>query len=214
MLLIAQPKSASTSLLKTLAKIIGVKAANGFGKKGKWELCEGFTELQKYHDTTIKRKKPFLNFWLSHKTALLKEHILPTEHHKKIIKESNKHVVILLRNPTTCYHNYVRMIDDFKQGRLPDKVIKELMPWRFFKIDQFQFYQDIKDFNAGWQGFDYDKKLIVTFEQLILKYKQTMRKILKHYGHGKKRITPLLKAKGNHGYSTYTGNGERKLKTC
>ena len=212
MLLIGQPKSASTSLLKTLAKIMGIRYQNGLGKSFGWEFCDGFYEIQKYHDTTIKRNKAFLKTWILKEDSILKEHILPTEHHKKLIREINGKIVILLRRPEDSFDNYQRLIKSYKNGKLSKEVINELVPYRFDKIHMFKFYQDLIKFNFGWITFDYDKKLIVGYEDLILDYYTTIKKILKFWEKPiPKKIMPLFRSKGNHGYNTYTGVGRKRL---
>ena len=213
MLLIGQPKSASTSLLKTLARIMKIRFQNGLGKHFGWEYCEGFYEIQKYHDTTIKRNKAFLKAWILKKDIILKEHILPTEHHKKLIKDINGKVLILLRHPNDSFDNYMRLVDSYKTGKLNPQVINELMPYRFDKIHWFNFLQDLIEFNKGWRDFDYEKKMIITYEDLILNYYPTMKKILKFWNKSiPKKIIPLFRSKGNHGYNTYTGVGVKRLK--
>jgi hypothetical protein len=212
MLLIGQPKSASTSLLKTLAKMFGISFQNGLGKKIGWEPCEGFSEIQKYHDTTIKRNYYFMETWIKDRQRILKEHILPTEHHKNLIKKIGGKVLILLRNPEDSFDNYMRLYKDYKEGKLHKAVINELMPYRFKKMHFFIFLQDLILFNKGWYEFDYDKKMIITFKDLILNYKKTIINIHHFWKYPvRKKILPLFKSKGNHGYNTYTGVGRKRI---
>ncbi len=213
MLLIAQPKSASTSLLKTLAKIAKIKYQNGFSKEIGWEYCEGFSEIQKYHDTTIKRNYSFLRNWMVSRGNILKDHILPTEHHKNIITKINTKIVILLRNPEHTFDNYKRLYNSYKNGELTDECVDELMPYRLEKLNWDLFLQDLILFNKLWREFNYEKKLIITFDDLILKYEKTIKDILNFWGLQKpEKIVPLLRSKGNHGYNTYTGVGEKRLR--
>jgi hypothetical protein len=213
MLLIGQPKSASTSLLKTLAKMFKVKYQNGLGKDIGWKYCEGFKEIQKYHDTTIKRNEAFLKTWMVKRTIILKEHILPTKEHKEIIKKVNTKILILLRKPEDSFDNYVRLYNSYKKNKLSKESIQELVPFRLEKMHMYSFLDDLKDFNKGWREFDYEKKLIITFEDLILNYRKTIIKIFNFWDFKlPKKILPLFKSKGNHGYNTYTGVGEKRLK--
>jgi hypothetical protein len=55
MLLIGQPKSATTSLMWTLAHIMGIAHKNGHNKRKGDIKCSGFEQLQKYHGTTVQR---------------------------------------------------------------------------------------------------------------------------------------------------------------
>ena len=49
MLIIAQPKTASTSLVQTVGEYLDIEFSHGVGKKKCDKKCEGFTEIQKYH---------------------------------------------------------------------------------------------------------------------------------------------------------------------
>lgn len=215
MLLIAQPKSASTSLLKTLSKTMNVGFKNGIGKSTNknWRYCEGFPTIQRYHDTTIARSKSFLKDWMGNRKSILKDHILPTEKHMEFISDINFKIVIVLRNPEDSLDNYKRMYKRYKTGKMTQAEIKELMPQRFDWIDFDKYLFDLQQFNLRWKEFKYEKKLIITFEDLILNYKSTMIEIIKWWKFKvPKNIPPLVKAKGNHGYNTFTGVGAKRLK--
>lgn len=213
MLLIGQPKSASTSLLKTLGKMFKIKFQNGLGKEFGWEYCENFTEIQKYHDTTIKRNYAFLKTWILKKDHMLKEHILPTKHHQDIIKKINGKILILLRRPEDSLDNYKRLYKSYKENKLSAETINELMPYRFVKINFKQLLSDLMIFHKEWIEFDYNKKLIITYKELVLDYYSTIKKIFKFWNYNiPKNILPLFRSKGNHGYSTYTGIGVKRLK--
>ena len=212
MLLVAQPKSGSTSLLKTLAKILKISFKNGLGKQIGWEYCKGFQEIQKYHDTTIKRSLDFFKKWITTRKVLYKEHILPTKEHLEYIKKINCKITIVLRNPKDSLDNYKRMYDKYKNGNMERDEINELMPYRFDNIDFDKYLNDLIEFNKKWREFNYNKKLIITFEDLILDYNNTIKKILTFWGiRIPDKIIPLIKSKGNHGYNTYTGVGEKRL---
>lgn len=213
MLLIGQPKSASTSLLRTLSEILNIKYQNGLGKLKNWEYCEGFSEIQKYHDTTIKRDLNFMEFWIRRRDCILKEHILPTEHHMNLIKKVNGKILILLRKPEDSLNNYMRMYEQYKRGNLRKKIIDELMPYRFDKINFDLYFEDLILFNKNWREFDYNKKMIITFEDLILRYEETIKNILLFFKFKMpKKIISLFRARGNHGYNTYTGVGRKRIK--
>jgi len=214
LLLIAQPKSASTSLLKTLAKIMKINFQNGLGKDIGWKYCPGYQEIQKYHDTTIQRSYEFLKKWIITRQTIYKEHILPIEKHLQYIKQINCKILIVLRNPVDSIDNYRRLYKKYLDRQIEEKEIDELMPYRFNNINFDLLLEDVELFNKKWRDFKYNKKLIITFEELILNYKKTIITILSHFKFRvPKKIIPLMKAKGNHGYSTYTGIGEKRLKS-
>jgi hypothetical protein len=222
MLFIGQPKSASTSLLFTLAKILKMKPKRADGKikmvKGKivktnWKPCEGFPEIQKYHDTTIKRNQKYFIRWMNDKKVIYREHILPTKEHKQFIKRAGKKILILLRNPEDCINNYKRMYQKWKNNELTKKEIAQLFPQRFDSISFEGLLKDFCGFYEGWKTFDYDKKYIVYYKDLVLNYKQTMTNVLKFLGvKVPKNIIPFEKSKYRRGYQSFTGNGIKKLK--
>lgn len=186
---------------------------NGLGKDIGWEYCEGFSEVQKYHDTTIRRSYEFLKKWISTRKSILKEHILPTQEHFLYIRKINCKILIVLRKPEDSLDNYKRMYDKYLTGEMDNNEIDELMPYRFDNIKFDKFLNDLRDFNKNWKTFSYNKKLIITFEDLILNYRKTIIKVLTFFGFKiPKKIIPLFKSKGNHGYNTYTGIGEKRVK--
>ena len=89
-MIIAIPKSASTSLMQTIAKILNIKYQNGISRKKYLIDVKEFEEMQKYHGTTIRRSKEFLAKWISRKDIIYKEHLLPIKEHIQYIKEINK----------------------------------------------------------------------------------------------------------------------------
>jgi 2-polyprenyl-3-methyl-5-hydroxy-6-metoxy-1,4-benzoquinol methylase len=183
MLLIAQPKSASTSLAMTIAKI-GKKHCNlGIpGDKIK-EKCPGFYNIQKYHINMVERSPLFLKQVIKGPKTIFKEHILPTEEHLKSISKHNDPIVVLLRNPNDSNNSYERIN------------IKDVYP-------------DLKDFYDKWLSFSIGKSniLVIFYEDLILNYEKTIKKILNHYRISFKNILPLEKLK-------YTKVGEDRLKS-
>jgi len=215
MLIIAQPKSASTSLLKTIAKLTKTKSVNGLGKSNRqWEYCEGFSEIQKYHDTTIKRSYDFLNSWISTKRKIYKDHILPTKDHIKKIKKIDKNIVILLRNPDNTLDNYKRLLYSYNSGELSKAEINELRPDRLATCDIRQFKSDIALFKAGWEDAKIGKALYIDFDELVMCPYRICKQIVEHFGFSMPKIKnfALEKAKGNHGYNTYTGVGYDRAK--
>lgn len=222
MLLIAQPKSASTSLLYTLAKIMKLKSKHAIGKiktvngkkiELKWEKCIGFSEIQKYHDTTIKRDFNYFNKWIRNKNVLYREHILPIKEHLNYIRQVNNKILILLRNPEDCIDNYRRMYAKYLDGKMSEKDISQLYPKRFSSIDFGYLLNDFIEFNVRWKDFNFNKKLIITYEDLVLDYENTIKKVLKFFNFKiPKKIIPLMRHKYKRGTQSFTGVGLQKLK--
>ena len=215
MLLIALPKSASTSLMFSIAKILNIKYQNGISRKkyDKSLFCEGFEEMQEFYGTTIKRSYEFLDKWISRKDIIYKEHLLPTKDHIEYIKRINKPIVILTRDPGESIDNHIRTIELYKQGKLTKREQKGLLIHKMCKLSIGKLLRDFTYFNDGWLNSGVNA-LYITFNELVLNPKQTIKRVLNHYGFktlGKKLV--LLKAKGNRGnYNTYTGVGIKRLK--
>ena len=214
MLLIAQPKSASTSLLKTLAMILKIKYKNGISKGKNDFLCNGFEELQKYHTTTHKRSFGFLKALIESRIIIYKDHILPTKEHIEYIKKINFPVVILLRTPEETMDNYKRLLQDYKKNKLNENDIKELKLIILDKIDFNKLKNDIENFKKGWEKANIKNALYINFIELVMCPFHTCKKIVEHYGYKMPRFKKfeLIKAKGNHGYNTFTGVGYERAK--
>lgn len=183
MLIIAQPKSASTSLLFTLSKMMKLKAFRGTKRKDFHILEEGFDKLQYYHTLIFERSPLDVKIMIEHKKLLYREHLLPCKRTFKILDKYNNYIV-LLRNPVDSYNNYCRITKNFNQ--------KELL-------------RELEMFNYMYRDYCKGKNiLIVNYEDLILKYNETITKI-KTYWKIKSKTIPLLK-------QNYTGEGLRRLK--
>lgn len=213
MMIISIPKSASTSLMQTIAKILDIKYQNGISRKKYFIDVPEYSEMQSYHGTTVRRSKEFLTKWISRKDIIYKEHLLPTKEHIDYIRKINKPVVILLRKVDHVIDNYLQSIEKFKSGKMDLREQKGLIIKKLIKIDYEKLKKEYFEFNKLWIESRLKNVLYVNFDDLILKYNRVMRMILDHYGYPEAKIIPLMKAKGNRGdYNTYTGIGEKRLK--
>jgi hypothetical protein len=195
MLLIAEPKSGSTSLLWSIAEILKIQRKNGQNRLKSDIKCIGFEEMQKYHNTTVKRSKEFLKKYIESKDIIYKEHILPTKEHLKYLGEIGRPVVVLLRNSTDIIESYKRVF-----SVLPD--IKKMIDLEKMKKELDLFY------------YLYNKQrntmfLKVHYEDIVLNFHATIKKILSQYGFNipMKEIKKYQLQKRNFG-----GHGLRKLK--
>jgi hypothetical protein len=182
MLLIAQPKAASTSLAYTIGQIAGLKVQYGIARVKGSKNCKGFPEIQKYHNNMVVRSELFLKQTLKGKKTLFKEHLLPTDDHLKKLNKYKDRIVILLREPEATINAYNRI--------------------NITLIDK-----DVFDFHERWQYWEsvHKNAIKVYYRDLVLNYKPTMTKILKHYGlKVPKKLLPLAKKK-------FTGVGKARL---
>jgi hypothetical protein len=203
--------------MQTIAKILNIKYQNGISRKPNYtkdQLCEGFPEMQTYHGTTIKRSKEFLKLWIIRKDVIYKEHLLPTKKHIEYIQKIDWPIVILLRDINHVIDNYLRSKRKYEAGKMGPREQKGLIIKKLIKLDYDKLKEEYKEFNRKWMKADLGTKaLFINFNDLILRYNETMRRILNHYGYPEADIIPLMKAKGNRGdYNTYTGIGEKRLK--
>jgi hypothetical protein len=190
MLLIAQPKSASTSLAHTIAKTVNINYKLGIPRDDIDIDCHGFDEIQKYHNNMIERPPIFIKQVVTGRKTIFKEHLLPTDRHLRILEKFKKHkIVILLRNPDDSFDSYMRVLT-----KKPNRNV---------------LLNDLQSFHNRYMWWDSRQinTIIVYYQDLILNYVNTMRKIFKWYGITPKKIIPLMRYK-------YTGIGEKRIKKC
>lgn len=191
MLLIGQPKSASTSLMRTIAEILNINYKNGQNKRQNDVKCEGFEETQKYHGTTVKRSEDYINNYINNKTIIYKEHILPTKKHLEILKNAKNNFVTLIREPKGVVSAYKRVFE----------VLPEMK-----SIDYEKLFEEAKLFYNTYKNERLEKNLVVTYRDIVLNFNETIMQIIKHYGYEIDDINKYKLLKYN-----YTGQGVKEL---
>ena len=170
---IAQPKAASSSLGETMAEILNVKVLNALVTEPKI-FCEGFPEIQKWHNSMVPRTMEFLQKMYDDKTIMYKEHILPTEEHLNIVRTFGKPLMILLRNPADTFDAYIRFNETACVKRYGKKV-----------VDLNQIENDVQLFYWNYKTLEqkkYDHLLFIYYKDLMLNFTETLKKIFDHYG--------------------------------
>jgi hypothetical protein len=188
MLLIAQPKSASTSLLYTLKQITKKEIKEGIPRKPNEKDCPGFPEIQKHHCNMIQRNELFLKQVTKGRKTIFREHLMPTNDHLNILKKLNTNIVILLRDTNDSCDSYMR----FNK-----------------KTDKEQIKKDLDDFHKKYVDFSRKNSrivLIVYYKDLILNYIPTMKNILRHFNLKIPKKIPLLQKR------KFTGVGLKRLR--
>jgi hypothetical protein len=186
MLLIAMPKSASTSLAMTIAKICKLKCNLGIPKKkGKDVDSKGFRYIQKLHSNMVKRSPLFMKQVITGKRTLFKEHIIPDAEHLKILSKHKEPIVIILRNPEKALEAYKRIGAKVNEGLAKDLV---------------NFHNKYM-----WWASNKPNVIVIYFEDLVINYRAIMKRILKHYRMSYRKIIPMLKKK-------YTGIGAKEVR--
>jgi hypothetical protein len=196
MLLIAIPKSASTSLATTIAKISGLHCGLGIPATKIDINCEGYEEIQKYHCNMVERSPLFLQQIIKGRKKIFKEHLLPTDRHLKILNKFKERIVILLRDKNDVYDAYRRIdIEHYKKEK------------KYINLKQIK--EDINNFHDRYMWWASNKPNVIVFyyRDLITNYQAVMNRILKWYKLKRCKIIPLMKLK-------YTGIGEKRIKEC
>jgi hypothetical protein len=185
MLIIAQPKTASTSLAYTLQYIGALQIKAFINRTNKDKKCKNFEVIQSVHSNICVRSELFLSQVIKGRKTIFREHILPTREHLQKLAKFNENYIVLVRNPEHSLDNYKRL-------KISEKNLK--------KIDK-----ELKVFHSRYLRFAKSRKnvLVIDYDDLILNYKETMKIILKHFNI-KGPIIPLMKKK-------YTGIGDRRL---
>lgn len=185
MLIIAQPKSASTSLLLTLSQMMKVKPFRGTKRKDFNILEDEFEQLQLYHTLIFERSPLDIMRMVKDQKILYREHLLPNDRTFKILDKYDKFIV-LLRNPEDSYDNYKRILD--KKNEQNKKILEDLILF----YSRYQIYLKNRP-----------EILQIDYEDLVINYKDVLKDICK-YWKIKNKIIPLKK-------ENYTGIGEKRL---
>jgi hypothetical protein len=193
MLLIAQPKSASTSLKYSIVE----NAFKNNTLKDRKEIynvnCDIFTEMQKIFTTIYDFDSKQLWKMLYNRNYIYKKHVLPTSRHLKIIDNLKINCVLLLRNVEESINN----LETHKKNH------KSVYSWDY-DLDLLK-----KEFNLFYNNwFDFSKNrsyiLNIYYKDLILNYHNTMDMIFNHFKLRKRVFYEELQK------INYTGNGIKK----
>ena len=162
MLVIAIPKSASTSLLDTLNKVYKIKSEQVFYDWLKYP--ETYSLLYKYHKDIKEYQFDSIQKF-SYNKCFYKQHIPPTKNNLKLLKEEKK--VILLRNPNEIIEAYWRAEQkkihnkrqEFSTSSTKDEWIRE--------ANSNGLYDDLQDFYNGWSNVKDKYTLHISYNELI-----------------------------------------------
>jgi|19_taG_2_1085344.scaffolds.fasta_scaffold06443_4 hypothetical protein len=182
MLIIAQPKSASTSLAMTMADILDWPFHQVFLSKHKSRKSLCLSNLRKKRDQIVPdlphgdmcqyTSSDLKSMSVLHK--IFKQHIPPTDNNLRNLKEKQVKCIILLRDPkeaSLAYMRHVKMSEKekYKNPRKNSIVLNK----RFFALSWFHNrYLGINDLN-------YVK--IIHFENLVVEPTRIVNEILEFY---------------------------------
>ena len=103
MLLVAIPKSASTSLMHTLGTTHNLKYTMHFEWDG--SLCSGHKAYHQQHNFGWELNERIVDFWRT-SDILFKVHVFPSENNRQLLRDVKK--VVLLRKPVDIVQAYRR----------------------------------------------------------------------------------------------------------
>jgi len=193
-ILIAQPKSASTSLLETLRKVGKLKGSKYKNPDSDRHLYQGLS-LPHSNFQDCQDREHIIDAILS-RDKLYQIHLPPTKNNRKIIKSAGDKVLILLRDPVGSVEGYTRHIysgrrHNYAKTKKKAKEHLKVLTW----------------FNEEWRSFTKNNPelaLIIDFEDLVLDNRHYINKAANFLSIPiVKKITKLNKAR-------FTGQGIKK----
>ena len=175
MFFIAQPKSGSTSLGRTLSTVLKVSYLNGrtYYPRSKRPLCNEFKEIQKYHSSMVPRSKEYIIDSCKNKKNVYKEHILPTKRHLDIIRNLDCNLMILLRKPDETFDAYKR----FNEKEVLKKYGEKIVDLKQIQKDIYMFYDRYIELKKE----NHKHLLFITYRDIVLNFTNTFKLIFDHY---------------------------------
>ena len=184
MLLVAMPKTASTSLIYTLRDCTGFAIQPHVENIGFAGDPVKYSELSKYHKSVYLKNITWLHAMAKDKRVIYRDHVLPEAEGAQFFKDVSCPVCVLYRNPEHIMDNYIRtaLIEN------GSKLLEELK-------NLHNFYVSLAVS---------DNILLVSYREIVKKPRQTVKKIIAHFGIKQTKKIILQKKK-------YTGKGVERL---
>ena len=213
MLIIAQPKSASTSLAMTLADILDWPFHQVFLSKHKSRKSLCLSNLRKKREQIVPdlphgdmvqyTASDMKSMSVLHK--VFKQHIPPTDNNLKHIKEKQIKCIVLLRDPKEAAEAYLRHIKiNLRHIKINDAE-KYKNPRKNANIFNKR-HSALSWFHTGYLGIsDLKYVKILHFESLVTNPTRNINEILEFYG--KEPVSDVMLRKDR-----YTGVGLERLK--
>lgn len=188
MLIISMPKTASTSLINTIkdaqseVKICRLEKAK--------EKHDDFFEMAKWHSNIGIRSAAVIERFVTSKTMIYRDHLIPTKEHLEELEKYQDNIVILLRNPLHVFDNYLR--DTKFESK--EVVIQKLQ-------------EELNVFKNTYQQWAIGRKnvTVIYFKELVLYPNKTLARILNIFGIKDYTIPEFRK-------DMFTGEGLKRLK--
>jgi hypothetical protein len=194
-LIIATPKSASSSLARTLAEATAMTVANGAAREIVTDnpRTEGFPHLAVMHrGDNFELTPDTLEAFLAVR-GVKKHHIRPTAANRELLRRTRK--IVLLRPPEEVIDAYWR---GFESGVWPHAFTvmgqgRTIEAWRE-AAQQMGLVDEITRFNDGWVR-DAGEALTLDYETVVSQSDRAVRMALDYFGHRTATVVPLAREK-------------------
>lgn len=181
MLLVAIPKSASTSLMKTLALLHNRKAKQDSSMRESMPKPREVRYLANWHSDVREYSAELVDKMCS-KRMLFKQHVFPSENNLALLR--GKRIVVLLRDPQEVIDAYFRAE---KAGiHKPRRIFRgvdtvEVARERAIEVG---LLDDLRLFHERWKDEAHDNAdvLIVDYRDLLESPTRTINEIERHWG--------------------------------
>lgn len=191
MLIVAIPKSASTSLLSTLGKVHKYESQQ-LSKLNDRLPVSKTNFLGTLHSDMVELSSAEVSLFIDNK-KIYKQHIFPSPHNRKILASAKK--IILLRDPVEIIYAYRRGVQKgiHKEFTPFSKNLSE-KDWLFL-AQKTGLLQDLQFFNNQWIDDSKNNKhnLLVTYQEYLSNPKSIINAIEHFYNleTSNRKITPV-----------------------
>jgi hypothetical protein len=189
MLIIAMPKSVSTSLMKTLEAGTGIPAKQTFFPAQQWPQAPRFDSMARFHsDVREITEEQATNF--ARPKRIFKQHLVPTENNMNLIGEQK--FVLLTREPEEIVLAYRRWESTGDSPpRIEFKGLETEEQW-LQRAEDIGLLQEFRDFRSRW--LTKPGALEVTYRELLDSTDTVFDAIEDHFGFNRtSRPVTLLK---------------------
>lgn len=173
MLIIAIPKSASTSLVHTLGEIHSLPSKQEFLEVKKYNIPTEYEVLASYHSDVREINQLIVDEWIR-PNMFYKQHIPPTSNNLKLLNHVKK--VVLLRKPEDIILAYRRAdTKGLHEKRKEFAGCASENDW-VERAKDIGLYEELERFYAGWIS-NSENNLIIYFDDLVSEEKIQIEKI-------------------------------------
>lgn len=185
MLIIAIPKSCSTSLLATLGRLHSIPAQQIDLQMDR--SLDDYKVLSEIHFDQGQLNRQLVRRFTA-KNKFFKQHILPTENNRHLLQGRPK--VVLLREPEHILLSYRRTVKAGMRSKDPNKStghVRQLMAGCHTNADWLErareigLVDELTRFYEGWAGND-DEQLVIHFDDLVQRPGAIVNEIEDYFG--------------------------------